>query len=93
MLFCFVPIILLSDLSSVLFEKALIKPQYVDQIPKAVNGSVINLIDAKLERNNKVEMIEALDLKDVLDRQVKELSGGELQRFAIAVVCIQNADM
>ncbi|RIA89006.1 P-loop containing nucleoside triphosphate hydrolase protein [Glomus cerebriforme] len=38
-------------------------------------------------------MIEALDLKDVLSRQVKELSGGELQRFAIAVVCIQNADI
>ena len=65
----------------------------MDQIPKAVNGSVINLINAKLERNNKDEMIDALDLQDVLERQVKELSGGELQRFAIAVVCIQNADM
>ena len=46
-----------------------------------------------MERNNKDEMIGALDLQDVLDRQVKDLSGGELQRFAIAVVCIQNADM
>jgi ATP-binding cassette subfamily E protein 1 len=51
------------------------------------------LIDAKSEKNNKEEMIDALDLKDVLKRQVKELSGGELQRFAIAVVCIQKADM
>ena len=30
---------------------------------------------------------------NVRDRNVEDLSGGELQRFAIAVVCIQNADM
>ncbi|CAG8546089.1 16142_t:CDS:2, partial [Dentiscutata heterogama] len=73
--------------------KAIIKPQYVDHIPKAVKGTVTDLIDAKLERNNKDEMINELDLRDVLDRQVNDLSGGELQRFAIAVVCIQNADI
>ena len=33
------------------------------------------------------------DLLTVLDRNVDELSGGELQRFACAVVCIQRADM
>ncbi|CAG8467900.1 597_t:CDS:10 [Ambispora gerdemannii] len=73
--------------------KAIIKPQYVDHIPKAVKGSVTKLIDGKLERNNKQEIIDALDLNDVLNRQVEELSGGELQRFAIGIVCIQNADI
>ena len=33
------------------------------------------------------------NLDNVLDRDVKALSGGELQRFAIAVVCVQNADI
>ena len=33
------------------------------------------------------------DLTTVMDRNVDELSGGELQRFACAVVCIQNAHM
>ena len=33
------------------------------------------------------------DLTSVLDRNVDELSGGELQRFACAVVCVQKADM
>ena len=33
------------------------------------------------------------DLMTVLERNVDELSGGELQRFACAVVCIQKADM
>lgn len=33
------------------------------------------------------------DLVTVRDRNVDELSGGELQRFACAVVCVQQADM
>ena len=33
------------------------------------------------------------DLTNVRDRNVEDLSGGELQRFACAMVCIQNADM
>ncbi len=33
------------------------------------------------------------DLLNVKDRNVEALSGGELQRFAIAMVCIQRADM
>ena len=33
------------------------------------------------------------ELKHVLDRDVRVLSGGELQRFAIAVVCVQQSDV
>merc|ERR1712142_1308897 len=33
------------------------------------------------------------ELNHVLDRNVDELSGGELQRFACAVVCVQNAEV
>jgi len=73
--------------------KAIIKPQYVDHIPKAVSGKVGALLDAKLERNNLAEIIGALDLQDVLQREVNQLSGGELQRFAIGVVCVQQADI
>lgn len=34
-----------------------------------------------------------IDLRPVLDREVENLSGGELQRFAIAVACVQMADV
>lgn len=34
-----------------------------------------------------------LDLLAVTDRNVGDLSGGELQRFACAVVCIQEANV
>lgn len=33
--------------------KALIKPQYVDQIPKAVKGTVRQLLDKKSEMDNQ----------------------------------------
>ncbi|KAF2078009.1 hypothetical protein CYY_000647 [Polysphondylium violaceum] len=73
--------------------KALIKPQYVDNLSKAVTGTVRSILDSKSEKDNKEQMIIDLDLKEALDKTVAVLSGGELQRFAIAVVAIQNADV
>jgi translation initiation factor RLI1 len=34
-----------------------------------------------------------LELNHILDRDVNLLSGGELQRFAIGTVCVQQADV
>jgi len=41
----------------------------------------------------KINLLSTTDLTKVLDRTVEALSGGELQRFAIAVVAVQEADM
>lgn len=73
--------------------KAIIKPQYVDHIPKAVQGNVGQVLDQKDERDVKERLCVDLELNQVLDRNVGDLSGGELQRFAIAVVAIQNAEI
>ena len=73
--------------------KAIFKPQYVDQIPKAVKGSVQSLLDKKDDLKKQDQISVDLDLVNVRDRNVEDLSGGELQRFAIAVVCIQKADV
>ncbi|XP_071569778.1 protein Pixie [Temnothorax nylanderi] len=73
--------------------KALIKPQYVDQIPKAVKGTVQQLLDKKDECKNQMEICGMLDLLHIRDRSIEALSGGELQRFACAMVCIQNGDI
>ena len=75
--------------------KALIKPQYVDHIPRAIKGqlTVSQMLDSKLERDNKQKMCDDLELYEVLQREVGQLSGGELQRFAIAMSCIQRADV
>ena len=73
--------------------RALIKPQYVDQIPKAVTGTVGQLLDKKNMLNNQEEICEMLDLTHIRERAIDALSGGELQRFACAMVCIQNGDI
>jgi len=71
--------------------KAVIKPQYVDNIPKAVKGVVGELLRKKDEKGLADGLIKDLELGHVLTREVGALSGGELQRFAIAAVAIQNA--
>ncbi len=73
--------------------KALIKPQYVDLIPKTVKGTVGALLDRKDERKVQDQICELLDLKHIKDREIAALSGGELQRFACAMVCVQDGDI
>ncbi|KAK4054132.1 Fe-S cluster-binding ribosome biosynthesis protein [Microbotryomycetes sp. JL201] len=75
--------------------KPLIKPQYVDHIPRAIKGkqTVEQMLKGKLERDNFDSVLEALDLRVVLDREISQLSGGELQRFAIGMSCVQKADV
>lgn len=78
--------------------KAIIKPQYVDNIPRAIKGPVQKvgeLLKLRMEKSKEVvkDYIEILQLKHVLNREVSALSGGELQRFAIGMSCVQLADV
>lgn len=45
--------------------KAVIKPQYVDHIPKAVRGNVDEVLDTKDQRNVKAMLLKDLDLEQV----------------------------
>jgi ATP-binding cassette subfamily E protein 1 len=78
--------------------KAIIKPQYVDQIPKAIPKTVLDrtvgsLITSRAQQDNLDEILDSLELRHIMDREVNHLSGGELQRFAIATTCVQKADV
>lgn len=76
--------------------KAIIKPQYVDQIPKAIKAAdktVGSLIKSRAQMDNLEEICSVLELQHIMDRDVGLLSGGELQRFAIGSVCVQQADV
>jgi ATP-binding cassette subfamily E protein 1 len=73
--------------------KATIKPQYVDHIPKQVAGGVDEILSKKNERNQKDNLMNDLDLSHLKERQISALSGGELQRFAIAVVAVLDANV
>jgi len=71
----------------------IIKPQYVDGVPNMVKGKVSEVIKKANENGRLEEILEALELKNVLDRDISELSGGELQRFITAVTCLKNAQI
>lgn len=73
--------------------KAIIKVQYVDHIPKAVQGKVGDVMATKDERDLRAWAMAELDLNHVADRGIDVLSGGELQRFAISVCLVQRADV
>ena len=68
------------------------KPQYIDLIPKAFKGKTSELLDRTDERGMLSELIERLDLSHIIDRHITELSGGELQRVAIAACAATDAD-
>ncbi|KAM1888869.1 hypothetical protein ACFX13_046934 [Malus domestica] len=61
--------------------KAVIKPQYTDHIPKVIEGSVGEILKQKDKRRMMEELCLDLELYMVLDRNVGELSGGELQSY------------
>eukprot|EP00461_Guttulinopsis_vulgaris_P004658 UN04660 len=73
--------------------KAILKPQYVDAIPKQVSGSVRDLLKSKDQRNIYDETIKQCDLVHLQEKPIGKLSGGELQRFAIAVAYVQKANV
>ena len=69
------------------------KPQQVDQIPRQYNGIVIDLLKKVDEKKILDETIELLELKNILQSKVSELSGGELQRVAIAATVMKDANV
>lgn len=74
------------------------KPQYVDQIPRAIKDkdrTVGAILKSRCQQSDERydEILETLELKGVYERSIDLLSGGELQRFAIAAVCVTKADV
>ncbi len=69
-----------------------IKPQLVYLIPKVFKGTVSELLKKYDERRVSDALIEELGLKYSLDRDLSTLSGGELQRVAVAVAAAKDAE-
>ncbi len=69
------------------------KPQYVDKIPKAVSGNVGDLLEKVDERRTLDKIAEQLELKQLWDRSLDVLSGGELQRVAVTATMCREADV
>jgi len=76
-----------------------LKPQYVDSLPKIYTGKVFELLKKLIktdgtEQKERIEdIITKLQLQSILKRDISKLSGGELQRVAIAATIIKDADI
>ena len=69
------------------------KPQNVDMIPKTANGKVRELLEKVDEKNKLSEIAGLLDIEKILERDISKVSGGELQRIAIAATVLKDANL
>jgi ATP-binding cassette subfamily E protein 1 len=69
------------------------KPQYVSKIKKLVSGKVGDLLE-QIDRNDRIKSISnTLQLNSFWNRSIDVLSGGELQRVAIAATICKEVDV
>ena len=70
------------------------KVQHVDAIQKNARGTLKQLFLKKDKDGKRTEeYVKLLDLENLLERTVDCISGGELQRFAIAYSCVQKSEV
>ncbi|MGN1186279.1 MAG: ribosome biogenesis/translation initiation ATPase RLI [Methanobrevibacter wolinii] len=72
--------------------KVIHKPQAIEYLPKVVKGNVNDLLSKVDERNQLDYVVENLNLESVINRNMSKLSGGELQRVAIAASILREGD-
>ncbi len=68
------------------------KPQRVELLGRKYNGKVIDLLKSIDEKNQSEKLIREFELDKIQNRNVKDLSGGELQKVAIIAASVKKAD-
>ncbi len=74
-------------------SRVVYKPQKITLIPKHVSGKVYDLLKKNDIDDRLDKIVEELNLKEILDRNLSVLSGGEVQRVAIAAAYLKDADV
>ncbi len=69
------------------------KPQQVDLIPKQFQGKVRELLQRIDQEGRLPEIAEKLQLENFLDTDISAISGGELQKVAIAAAALKRANL
>ena len=69
------------------------KPQQVDLIPKEFDGKVVELLKKADGKGKLDEIAKELGIGKILESNIKEISGGELQRVAIAATVLKKANL
>jgi ATP-binding cassette subfamily E protein 1 len=72
-----------------------LKPQYVDQLPKIVKGRIRDVL-SNADTSGKFDtVVRSLGLEHLLDKEIEKgtISGGELQLVSIAAALIKDVDL
>lgn len=69
------------------------KPQQVERLPEIFEGKIKDLLGKHAELEEVEEVAEKVDIAHLLDREIEHLSGGELQRVAIASTLLKDAEL
>ncbi len=69
------------------------KVQYVDLVPRYLRGTVRELLKRADERGVAMDLAKEIGLDVVMDRDVRQLSGGELQKTVIVATLSKDADV
>ena len=72
--------------------RASIKPQQIHHLAEAFDGTGNELLDKYDERGVSRELVRELGLQNSMEQSLKELSGGELQRIAVAAAASKDTE-
>jgi ATP-binding cassette subfamily E protein 1 len=72
--------------------RASIKPQQIHHLAEAFDGTGNELLDKYDERGVTRELVRELGLQNSMEQSLKELSGGELQRIAVAAAASKDTE-
>ena len=72
--------------------RASIKPQQIHHLAEAFDGTGNELLDKYDERGVTRELVRELGLQNSMEKSLKELSGGELQRIAVAAAASKDTE-
>ena len=69
------------------------KPQSIETIPKKFSGKVRDLLEKADQKGELEALSKTLEISKILDTDIKAISGGELQRVAIAATILKKANV
>ena len=72
-----------------------LKPQYVDQLPRIFKGTIRDVLKGSDNADNFDAIVTKLGINNLLDKEIEKgtISGGELQLVSIAAALVKDVDL
>lgn len=74
-------------------KKVVLKSQYVDSIPRVTKGTLGSILEKNGDKSRVKEIMQELDFLSSYEKDVSSVSGGELQKLAIAAALLKDGDI